>query len=71
MTQSVHRALRILEALVASAPAVQLGELAKQTERTSTTNYRILQTLVTDGYAVNMKGDVTNGVPRSSPWRGR
>lgn len=56
MTQAVHRALRILEALVANAPDAQLGDIAKQTELSPATTYRILQTLVADGYAVDLNG---------------
>lgn len=56
MTQSVHRALRVLEVLVANAPDAALGHIAKEAELSSPTTYRILQTLVTDGYATALNG---------------
>lgn len=56
MTQAVHRAFRVLEALVANTPDAPLGTIAKQTELSPATTYRILQTLVADGYAVSLEG---------------
>lgn len=56
MTQSVHRALSVLEVLVAHAPDAALGQIAKAAELSSATTYRILQTLVTDGYAIALEG---------------
>lgn len=55
-TQSVHRALQILEVLVAQAPRIALGQIAQQTGLSSATTYRLLQTLVTDGYATALEG---------------
>src|SRR5690606_37643828 len=56
MTQAVHRALRVLEPLVATAPDAPLGHIAKEAELSAPTTYRILQTLVADGYAVALDG---------------
>ncbi len=56
MTQSVQRALRIMEALVANAPRAVLGDIAKATSLTPSTTYRILQTLVSEGYATAEEG---------------
>lgn len=56
MSQSIHRALRVLEVLVASAPDEALGRLAKKAELSSPTTYRILQALVADGYAMALEG---------------
>src|SRR5690625_3762555 len=56
MLQAVHRAFRVLEALVAHSPDVALGQVAKEVGLPTSTAFRILQTLVTDGYAVPLEG---------------
>lgn len=56
MTQAVHRALHVLEVLAGHAPHAPLGQIAKEAELSSATTYRILQTLVADGYAAALEG---------------
>lgn len=56
MTQAVHRAFRVLEALVANAPDAAPGHIAKEVGLPTSTTFRILQTLVADDYAVALDG---------------
>ena len=56
MTQSVQRALRVMEVLVAKAPRAVLGDIAKAAGLTPSTTYRIVQTLVQEGYATAEEG---------------